>query len=74
MFPEFHITHGAQVACHGVFSILVLCASVNVCGWSLRSGAFLEHHDSSFLEVDRQGPGLTEILQQIQGCPEAPLQ
>ncbi len=20
-FPEFHITHGAQVACHGVFSI-----------------------------------------------------
>ncbi len=30
-FPEFHITHGAQVACHGVFSILVLCASVNVC-------------------------------------------
>ncbi len=20
-FPEFHISHGAQVACHGVFSI-----------------------------------------------------
>ncbi len=44
---------------------MVLCDSVNVC-WSLRSGAFLEHHYSSFLEVDRQGPGLTVILQQIQ--------
>ncbi len=44
---------------------MVMCDSVNVC-WSLRSGAFLEHHYSSFLKVDRQGPGLTVILQQIQ--------
>ncbi len=40
--------------------------------WSLRSGAFLEHHDSSFLEVDRQGNRTDRNPPADLGCPEAP--
>ncbi len=53
---------------------MVLCASVNVCVGPLRSGAFLEHHDSSFLEVDQSGPRTDRNPPADSGCPEAPLQ